>query len=66
MLNDTETQVCTFKNSRKAVKLIENRDYNLQEDIPCYLLKQGELRFELSFFIPIMQKSFLLPPIFSS
>ena len=34
-----------MSNFRKAVKLTENRDYSLQEDIPCYLLKQGELTF---------------------
>ena len=34
-----------FYNFRKAVKLTENRDYSLQEGIPCYLLKQGELTF---------------------
>ena len=32
-------------NFRKAVKLTENRDYSLQEGIPCYLSKQGELTF---------------------
>ena len=35
------------------MKLIENRDYNLQEDIPCYLLKQGQCQLELEIFIPL-------------
>ena len=38
---------------RRVVKLIENRDYNLQEDIPCYLLKQGQCQLELEIFIPL-------------
>ena len=40
MLDVLEIQVLILC-FRRVVKLIENRDYNLQEDIPCYLLKQG-------------------------
>ena len=32
-------------NFRKAVKSTGNRDCSLQEGIPCYLSKQGELTF---------------------